>query len=246
MRTSLASLATIVSIGLAAPASAQEQAWEYTATIYLFAAETVSGIDAPAGSTEVTLSFSDALKNLDLAFMGTFAAHNGRWGGFVDFMYYDLTFNSTPSGPIYSSAASDLKMNAITLAALYRVHESQTVEVDALGGLRWFDVSNTIELSDGLAPDLTLDSAQDWVDPIIGVRANFEFSERWSATALADYGGFSSDSETWQVLFTADYALSDRWSLRGGYRHIEFDHTDDGVNLNIQQSGPLLGASYRF
>jgi hypothetical protein len=33
-----------------------------------------------------------------------------------------------------------------------------------------------------------------------------------------DYGGFSSDSETWQSLITADYTLNDTWILRGGYR----------------------------
>ncbi len=242
MKTGLATLLNSLALGLATSASAQDKPWEYTASIYLFGAETVAGID----DAEATLSFSDALKNLDFAFMGTFAAHNGQWGGFVDFLYYDLTFSSETPGPVFDTASANVELQFLTFAGLYRVHETATSEVDLLGGLRWFDVENTIVLSGGLIPDRTLETAQDWVDPIVGVRAKFDLADRWSATALADYGGFSSDSQTWQLLFTADYALSDNWSLRGGYRHIEFDHTDDGTNLSIRQSGPVFGASYRF
>ena len=245
MKTGLAPLATVLSLGLATSASAQEKSWEYTASIYLFGAETVAGFDNGVRSGEGTLSFSDALENLDFAFMGSFAAHNGQWGGFVDFLYYDLTFNS-PVAETNVSLRTKVEMQALTLAGLYRVHETATSEVDLLGGLRWFDVESSFEFSGGPGLLGPFDSAQDWVDPIVGVRANFDLADRWSATALADYGGFSSDSETWQLLFTADYALSDNWSLRGGYRHIEFDHTDDGTNLKIRQSGPVFGASYRF
>ena len=45
----------------------------------------------------------------------------------------------------------------------------------------------------------------DWVDPVIGARARFVFSEKWTGTGFIDYGGFRNGSETWQVLY--EYAL---------------------------------------
>lgn len=81
---------------------------------------------------------------------------------------------------------------------------------------------------------------------MIGVRARVAFSDKWSGTGFLDYGGFRSDSKTWQVLLTADYAINDRWLLRGGYRYISFDHDINGNDFSFHQSGPVIGATYRF
>ena len=62
---SLAALAVIAS-----PCTAYAGEWKYAATIYLFTPETTTAI----GGVETTLSFSDALDNLDFAFMGAFEA----------------------------------------------------------------------------------------------------------------------------------------------------------------------------
>ncbi|WP_282022447.1 hypothetical protein [Ruegeria faecimaris] len=38
--------------------------------------------------------FGDALENLDFAYMGAFAASNGKWSFLTDYMYTDLSFGN--------------------------------------------------------------------------------------------------------------------------------------------------------
>ncbi|WP_254445896.1 hypothetical protein [Ruegeria sp. HKCCD7255] len=68
-----------LSTSVATTASAQQTDWSYEATIYLFMPETETSLSTPSGTLDGTLSFSDALENLDFAFMGAFSATSGRW-----------------------------------------------------------------------------------------------------------------------------------------------------------------------
>ena len=230
----------------ASGAAAQQGAWNYSASGYLFMAETDTAIDTPAFSGEATLSFSDALDNLDFAFMGAFEAHNGQWGGAIDLMYLDLSFGDDTPGPLFSGVDTDLEMTIVTAVGFYRVFEDRQTAVDLSAGLRWTEVDTTLDFRPGVAAGRSLSSSVDWVDPIIGGRVRHQLTENWGLTGLADWGGFASDSETYQVLLTADYAINESWVIRGGYRYISFEYEDGDTTLNIDQSGPIVGVTYRF
>ncbi|MCA0872520.1 porin family protein [Seohaeicola saemankumensis] len=226
---------------------AQNSEWTYEATIYLFMPETKTGINGPTFSAEGTLSFSDALDNLDFAFMGAFGASNGRWSLLADYLYNDLSFGNSTPGPAFSGLNTALTTQILNGYVAYRVYEDAGVEVDVAGGFRWFSTKTAMTLTPGVLPGRSSTVDSSWVDPLIGARVRFDFAEDWSGTAFFDYGGFSSDSETWQVLFTVDYALNENWLLRGGYRYISVDHVlNNGNDFSFSQSGPVFGATYRF
>ncbi len=227
-------------------ASAQQSDWSYEATIYLFMPETETSVETPAGTLDGTLSFSDALDNLDFAFMGVFAASNGRWSLLADYNYTDLSFSNSGPGPAAADLDTSFTTQFLSGYVAYRVYEDPTVQLDIAGGFRWFSTETDFTLTPGSAPGRTTSVDDSWTDPVIGARARFVLSEKWTATGFVDYGGFSNDSETWQVLLTADYAINDRWVIRGGYRYIEFDHEIDGNDFKFSQSGPVIGATYRF
>ncbi|WP_146345736.1 porin family protein [Falsiphaeobacter marinintestinus] len=229
------------------PSSVQASDWEYEATIYLFTPETKTAITSPAGRLEGTLSFSDALSNLDMAFMGAFGASNGTWSVLADYMLTDLSFGNDTPGPAFSGLNTTMKTQIFNGYVAYRVYDTPTVQLDLAGGFRWFDTETVLTLTPGLSPGRTSRAHENWIDPVVGLRARFDLSDRWTATAFFDYGGFSSDSESYQVLLTADYALNDAWVLRGGYRYISVDHTmDNGNDFEFSQSGPIFGATFRF
>ncbi len=231
---------------MAPMALAQQSDWSYEASIYLFMPETETSLSTPMGTLDGTLSFSDALDNLDFAFMAAFAATNGRWSLLADYNYTNLSFSSDTPGPASSGLDTSFTTQFLSGYVGYRVYEDQTANVDIVGGFRWFSTETDFELQPGVAPGrrTTVDSS--WTDPVIGARARVKFSDKWSGTGFVDYGGFRSGSETWQVLLTADYAINDRWLIRGGYRYISFDHDIDGNDFKFDQSGPLIGATYRF
>jgi hypothetical protein len=52
----------------------QSDGWEFSGTFYLWAAQSDTTITTPTGSVESSLSFGDAVENLDFAFMGTLEA----------------------------------------------------------------------------------------------------------------------------------------------------------------------------
>lgn len=230
----------------ASMAMAQQSDWSYAASIYLSMPETRTSLNTPAGTVDGTLSFSDALENLDFAFMAAFSATNGRWSFLADYNYTDLSFSSDTPGPASSGLETSFTTQYLSGYAGYRAYSDQTANVDIIGGFRWFRTESEFRLQPGAAPGRRTNVDESWTDPIIGARARMTFSDKWSGTGLVDYGGFRSGSETWQVLLTADYAINERWLIRGGYRYISFDHDIDGNDFKFDQSGPLLGATYRF
>jgi opacity protein-like surface antigen len=227
-------------------ALAQQSDWSYQATIYLFTPETNVSSETANGTLEGTLSFSDALENLDLAFMGTFAATNGQWSILADYNYTDLSFSN--SAPTSNSSGLETSLTTQFLSGFlgYRVLTTEKSIVDLAAGFRWFKTETDLTVLPGTAPGRSVNVNESWTDPLIGIRARFDLADRWSGTAFFDYGGFRSGSETWQVLLTADYEINDRWMIRGGYRYISFEHDIDGNEFKFDQSGPLIGATYRF
>ncbi len=226
----------------ASPALAQESDWDFGATIYSFISETEVGI----GDVEGTLSFSDALDNLDVAFTGAFEASNGDWSFLLDYMLSDLSFVNNQAGPVVTDVNTSSKTQILSGYAAYRIYDTPDTLVDIAAGFRWFDTSSKISLLDVSTVVGSASSSDNWVDPVIGIRAQYAFSDKWSGTVFADYGGFRSDSETWQVLLTANYAFNDRWVGRFGYRQLSVDHDIDGNSFSYDQSGPILGVTFKF
>lgn len=233
-------------MGVMSPAGAQEGPWEYKASLYLFTAKTKASTGTPLGAVSAELSFSDALENLDLAFMGAFEASNQKWSFIGDYMVTDLSFREGTPGPILSSARASVETQIFTGYALYRVHETPSANFDLGGGLRWFSTDTSIRLVGGAGNGLSFGADDSWFDPIIAARLNVALSNRWFGTALVDYGGFDSSDNTWQAVLTLGYAINENWMLRGGYRHIEVESKVDGADFSFEQSGPLLGATFRF
>lgn len=239
-------LAMATAVSLCSAAAGQDRDWEYTASIYLFGAKTETTTGTALGPVSAELSFSDALENLDIAFMGAFEARNQKWSLIGDYMLTDLSFRENAPGPALSSAKASVKTQIFSGYALYRVHQTTTASVDLGGGLRWFSTDTDIRLTGGAGNGLSFGPDDSWFDPIIAARFNVYFSDRWSGAALIDYGGFEGGDDSWQVLATLSFAINEHWLLRAGYRHIEVDGNADGADYSFEQSGPVIGASYRF
>ncbi|MEM6889678.1 MAG: porin family protein [Pseudomonadota bacterium] len=225
-----------------APHTLMAKEWEFEASIYFFAAETKSGV----GDTEVTLSFGDALENLDVALMGALQASYGPWSLIADYMLTDLSFGSGTPGDAFSGANASIRTQVASFMAFYDVHEATSATFSLGAGARWFDTDTTVNLLPGTIPETTIASRDHWSDPVVGARAQFALGGDWTATAYLDYGGFSSNRESYQFLATANWEFSDGWMLRVGYRYLNVENDEDGQDYFFRQSGPLAGISHRF
>lgn len=64
-----------------------------------------------------------------------------------------------------------------------------------------------------------MDGSKDWVDPIIGLRWLWGFSDRWSLKLRGDIGGFGVGSDfAWQAAGLIDWQPFKYVSFIGGYR----------------------------
>jgi len=224
-------------------ALAQENAWAFDLSAYLWATDTGVTADTPFGEVNSDLSFSDALKDLDFAFMGTAEARNGPWGIIGDLLYFKLTSEGSPPGPVFSGVTVENEMTVLTGYLAYRVYETADVALDLGAGFRAFWADVDIDLSGNLSE--SFGQSKNWVDPIVAARLGVAFSDQWFGSLSLDGGG-TSDTSNWQALATVGYSFNENWSVLGGWRYLEAEWDTDQGKSSLDFSGPIMGVTYGF
>ena len=232
--------------------------WAFQVTPYMWATG-ISGHISPfrrLPAIGVDKSFSDVMDNLDF---GGFINLWGRYERFVvsaDIMYVSTTDSHTfgslpplppPLPPIPPVSASvDSKQFMATLMGGYRMIDTPDFSLDALGGVRFWHISNDVTVS-ALGMTGTYGESFGWVDPVVGARAFLRLDENWSLQAQADIGGFNAGSNlSWSALATINYAFTDHFSVSAGYKVLDVDYNRGGHVFDTRLSGPILGLTYRF
>lgn len=239
----------LVATALAAPASAQDSAWSYKATVYAWIpAFDTSFETVKFGTVEGNQSSTDILDDLNFAFMGTLEAQTGRFSLIGDLVYASISMSAdTPKGVLYSEGVIKTDVTAVSGYGLYRVSTDPRLAFDLGVGFRAFSVDATATLVGAAMPTESVGGDGSWVDPLLAARMIVPFGERWSGLLFGDVGGTGS-SDTWQIIASANYKLGDNWTMNAGYRYmsIEKDLGDAEVPTTIGLSGPLIGFTYSF
>lgn len=244
MRTGLIALL----VAAAGPAAAQVSDWTFTVTPYVWVPGTTSSVETRFGTVTAESSGSDALSDLDFAFMGTVEARRDRWGLIADLLYADFSSSSdTPLGLLFDGADVGTKVSAFSGYVAYRVYEDATVAADVLGGFRAFSTELDLTLEPGALAGRRISLDESWIDGVIGGRVGLRFSDRWSGSMAVDVGGFDRGEDfTWQTLATVNYDINPRWAVRAGWRYLDIEKEIAGRDIDIELSGPVFGVEYRF
>ncbi|PWK63920.1 hypothetical protein [Aminobacter sp. AP02] len=240
------------------PLVAERPAWALQITPYMWAAGLKGNISPfrSAPTIGVEKSFSDVLNDLNF---GGFVNVWGRYERFVlsgDLMYVSTTdshaFGPLPAlpGPIppgtVVNGSVDTKQFMATLQGGYRVLETPGFTLDALGGVRFWHISNDVTVN-ALGLSRSYGERFGWADPVIGARALLRMTDKLSLQAQVDVGGFSVGSDfTWSALATVNYIVTDKLSLSAGYKALDADYDHGGHVYDTRLSGPVLGATWRF
>ncbi|MES2922660.1 MAG: hypothetical protein V4819_13995 [Verrucomicrobiota bacterium] len=92
-----------------------------------------------------------------------------------------------------------------------------------------------------------LSDREDWVDPIVGMRAQWNINEKWFLAASGDIGGFSVGSDfAWSVQATVGYNFNERYSLELGYRYLDTDYTNDKFVYDVANGGIYTSLNIKF
>lgn len=251
----------------AAPIPSEQPGWAVQITPYMWAAG-LKGDISPfrRGPTiGVEKSFSGVVDDLNFGGFVNVWARYDRYVVSGDMMYVSTT-DSHGSGPLPAlqipglgtvpagatvDADVDTKQFMATLQGGYRVVDAPQFTFDVLAGVRFWHISNdvTVTASHVLAGSRTASHGESfgWVDPVVGVRAFVPLPEKLSLQAQADIGGFGAGSDlTWSALATANYVVTDHFSVSAGYKALKVDFDRNGHVFDTTMSGPVLGVTYRF
>ena len=86
-----------------------------------------------------------------------------------------------------------------------------------------------------------------WIDPIIGLRGQVNFT-RWLFLALqGDVGGFGAGSQiAWFASGAIGINITRNVFLETGYRYFFMDYVKNGLTYNAAQSGLFMGVGVKF
>lgn len=217
--------------------------WWFEIAPYFMAAGMAGDIGVRGLQSGVNVSFSDILDNLDFGIMGAGAVGKGDWSLMLDGIYMKLEKTGS-LGPL--PLDGEMEETIVEGMVAYRVPSEGDVNVYA--GVRYYDLAFKASLNDSTR----LDQSQSWADPIVGVRARWDFGHKptgWSAFFLGDVGGFGFGSKiSYQVFPAGGYRFSRVISAFLGYRYIyvDYENEDDQFLFDMGSGGPLLGVAFRF
>ncbi|WP_295048831.1 hypothetical protein [uncultured Paracoccus sp.] len=226
----------------AAPAVAED--WSGQITPFVWASGLGGDLTPFAGAPTLRFdkSFSEVLEDSDAAFFLSGYARKDRFVVTGDFSYS----SSSKAGQVQPGlpAEGELAQRSLTLAAGWRAIDDNGLALDVLGGVRAWRIKAKVSVAGGL---ISRSGDQEFVDPIIALRANYRLAPRWSAIAYIDHGitGMGSE-ETTQVYATVNYQMTDRAYVSVGYRRLDVDYRSGGTRVDATMAGPLLGLTWRF
>ena len=229
-----------------------QAAWEFKVSPYGWLAGLEGDLGTVPGvpSEEVSLSFGDIVDDLDYGVFLFASARNGPWSVFFDGSAVQTTATEGIGGPIVDSVEVVSQTSNLALAVGHSVAQSDQYNVDAYIGFRawWLDNEITVKTQSATGLGTYKESSDaSWVDPLIGIAGQYAASDRWDLFGSAEVGGFGVGADLeWSVMAGATYAVTERFGLTMAWRYLAVDYEQDGIVFDVTQSGPLLGATFRF
>ncbi len=88
---------------------------------------------------------------------------------------------------------------------------------------------------------------KDWLDPIVGVRAQWNINDRFFLAGKSDIGGFGVGSDlAWTLQATAGYNFTEKVSAELGYRYLHTDYRDGAFTYDIAPAGIFTSLNLKF
>ncbi len=245
-RPTAMALAAAVTLGPPAAAQSLDDGWETRLTLYGWL-PTIGGTQSGPNETPlIDLDAESVFDALNGAFFGAATFRRGKFGLLFDIAYADLSSDGQLNRlgtPV--EVGTELTMG--TAAATWRLAEADRGWVEALGGLRPYSVSVSGSIDLPRIGEIDRDATAEWIDPIVGLRGRYDLGDRVGVTGTGDIGGFSVGSELqWELLASIDYSFNESIAGLIGYRYLSIDYESDGLNLDLDLYGPMLGVSFSF
>jgi hypothetical protein len=249
---------------LAGPAAAQDRPtiamdghWHFAVAPYFW----FSGVKGDVSvrnlpEIPVEKSFSDIWSDFQIGALAHFEGRKDRWGFATDLMYMDLRAPVASGAPVLSQLDASATVKAFTGEGLgfYRAvsggRKNNPAFLDVLAGARYYKTSGQLNVTlPAAGATAGGELVIDWVDAMSGVRFRAPLGSRVAFVGRGDVAGFGSKF-TWNLEGDLAVALSQRWTLGAGWRHLSIDY-DKGTGtdrrlMDVAYDGPRAWFAYAW
>ena len=167
-----------------------------------------------------------------------------------DIDYVKLGYNRVPSGRLGDYLSADLIAKTFNgdFDIGYKLpEENHKLMLEAYVGTRITSLNNTLTFHGPFDSLRSWGGTKTWVDPIIGIDANYDFSKKWFTYFKADLGGFGIASDfTWLLMGVGGYRFSKHWNSTLGFKWLRVNYDKNLFLWNASQYGFLLSVGYRL
>jgi hypothetical protein len=225
--------------------AASDDEWEIIIAPYFFAMSADYDATMDGRTASVDMSFKDIIDDMDvLGGSLRIEAWKGDWGIIADGIYTNMEGDFGPRDSL-STTTTDVM---IDLMGARRILKNSLIDrplsFDIMGGLRYHYLKQRAKFAPGGNISVRVGDSQDWVEPVIGGKTSWFFTEKWAVHARGDMGGFnigSASKLTWSITSYLTYKLSRNWSVAGGYRHLDMDYSRGSGTSKFGFDGSLNG-----
>ncbi|MEM1084879.1 MAG: hypothetical protein AAGI48_12275 [Verrucomicrobiota bacterium] len=222
-----------------------KKSWEFGFQMYGWASDIGGHADIAGTRQEIDFPISDILDHLDMTVMVTALAKKDRFTFLADYIYLKMSGDQFLSGPLFGYKKTALRMHLLNLIGTYRIWENHCAFIELGGGARYLGNEVEVHLNSGIAAPRYLRIKTDSWNAVGAIRAGYDFNEKWGIRGYFDIGGGDADI-TWLANLALHYKIRENTSLVLGYRYLFFDISQGTNGIELDVSGPYLGAAFNF
>jgi hypothetical protein len=229
-------------------AANSDEAWRFSVSPYLWITGQEGEVATlpPAAPAEIDISFSDVIDSLDLSLMVFLEARKERYGVFSEIFAISVSEDVDTPGPFFTGADFEQDFFGLTLGASYALVQSNSSFLDVAAGVRFWFLDTELDLEPGISAVGKASEKENWEDYIVGVKGRHKINEQWYLNGWGMIAIAGDSDSAWDVLAGIQYERSSSLHFTAGYRHQEVDYDKDEFLFDVELSGPILGATFRW
>ena len=226
-------------------ATADDDKWHFVIAPYLWFPGISGTVGAFGHDASVHASATDVLGYFNFGIMGAVEARRNRLIVPIDYMFVRVGDNKSLPQTDLDQTSINVKVteSILTPKIGYRFADTERWKADALFGIRYWHLGQTITLNPsgrGVSPSVN------WVDFNLGMRVAAALTPKAIITIFADEGAGGSRLD-YQAGGLFGYKIKPTVALQLGWRYLYVDYRDrreKGFVFDAHQSGPVLGITW--
>jgi len=154
-----------------------------------------------------------------------------------------------PVGPLAGQVPSDIQNNIQGIIDAHGPEIAAAIQSGIQTRIAAAKASLANDISQALNTRLNTQRSRtdDWFDPYVGLRARYNFNDKFYFLAKTDIGGFGVGSRlTWQASGAFGWQINRRVFAEAGYRYLYTDYKGNGLTYDVATQGAEITFGIRF